>query len=194
MTRHASVQDDVLNRGKELQKRIFAKPPFLLSSAPRTLFDAVRRHLTKATTDGRLTDSLSHIMQHVRLATNRDGFTIYGARLERANFARSRELPHFTRSDGAWFDFLITGRCVRADVEILAYSCELRFPSMLTGFPRFVRYDLNLPGHANEESGLRCHSHPGHDDIQAAAPFFEPLDILDLCVYGLTWPENLRAN
>jgi len=97
--------------------------------------------------------------------------------------------------DGAWFDFLPTGRGTsRGDVEILAYSCEIRFPDYLTTFPRFVRYDLNPPGHANEAAEMRCHVHPGHDDLKMTAPFIEPLEILDLCVYGLTWPEKVRTS
>lgn len=59
--------------------------------------------------------------------------------------------------------------------------------------PKFVRFDLNMPGHHNEAPGLRCHLHPGHDDLQVPAPFMKPLEIVDLCVYGLTWPAKLRS-
>jgi len=57
------------------------------------------RHLAKAADDGRLTDSLEHVMKQVRLVSQREEFSIYGARHERANFNRSRDDPHFTRHD-----------------------------------------------------------------------------------------------
>lgn len=194
MTHVRSHIEEVRARGEALQARM-VPAPVLTATTPRALFQTMRSHLAKAADDGRITDPLAHVLQQVRLTSQREEFTIYGARHERANFSRSRAEPHFTRVDGAWFDFLVTGRgTAKGDVEILAYSCEIRFPEHLASFPRFLRYDLNPPLHNNETAGLRCHVHPGHDDLQLAAPFIEPLDILDLCVYGLTWPEKVRAS
>ena len=193
MTVPTPPEADVVARRLALQARSVTER-LVIETNPRQLLQAFQRHLTRAFNSGRLTDPLTHILKHLRLDTRSEGFTIYGARLGQANFARTRDQPHFTRSDGAWFDFLVAGRPCTAGVELLAYSCEIRFPDALTSFPRFVRFDLNLPGHANEAPGLRCHVHPGHDDLQAASPLMHPLDIVDLCVYGLTWPPKLRAS
>lgn len=186
-------EDDVLTRRLALQARSMVERP-VVENNPKQLFQAFQRHLTRAFNSGRLKDPLTHILKHLRLDMYTEGFTIYGARLGQANFSRTRDQPHFTRSDGVWFDFLIAGRPCIAGVEIVAYSCELRFPEAIAAFPRFVRFDLNPPGHANEAPGLRCHVHPGHDDLQAASPLMRPLDLVDLCIYGLTWPAKLRVS
>lgn len=188
----APLSDDVHRRCLDLQARILREPPRPADS-PKQLYKHLQRHLIRAVNEGRLTNSIADIHKNLRITENADGFTIYGARLERANFNRSREAAHFARDDKAWFDFLLSGRADRSGVEILAYSCELRFPEHLEAFPRFVRFDLNPPEHANEAPGLRCHLHPGHDDLQVAAPYMHPLDIVDFCVYGLSVPAKLRA-
>ncbi len=193
MTPRTPAPPDIERRRLALQDRVLPAP-ILVDGTPRDLYGSVSSYLMRAVNNGKLVDSIGHIKRNLRLIDRHDTFTIYGARLEQANFNRSRDQPHFTREDDAWFDFLIAGRgSSRKTTELIAYSCELRFPETPPGLPRFVRHDLNLPGHANETPGLRCHVHPGHDDLQVAAPFLHPLDILDLCLYGLTWPEKLRA-
>lgn len=194
MTSQPSLRADVVSRRMALQTRIL--PDLILDQqTPKQILADLQRHLIRASEDGWLTSSMADIKKYLRLddaSKNSREFTIYGARLERANFNRSPDLPHFTRADGVEFDFLIAGRNTsRTSVELLAYDCELRFPD--TRPVRFVRFDLNPPGHANELPGLRCHVHPGHDDLQAAAPLMHPLDIIDLCLYGLTWPDKIRA-
>ncbi len=194
MTAEPSQRPDVLERNLALQARILPTPLLTPAKTAQALHGAIRSHLIRAANDGILASSIAEIHKHLRLHRTSEGFTIYGARLECANFRRNPTDPHFTREDGAWFDFLISGRSVDADrLEIVAYNCELRLPEAITGLPRFLRLDLNLPGHRNEASGLRCHIHPGHDDLQVPAPFMHPLDIVDFCVYGVTWPEKLRS-
>lgn len=188
------VPEAVVDRSRALQTRVLAGPPLLTAMSPQRLFTTMRTHLTKAAEDGRLKTSFANVMAQLRLAPQGEEFTIYGARLESANFKRSRAEPHFLRQDGAWFDFMVTGRGTAGrGLEILAYSCEIRFPDELLTFPRFVRFDLNPPGHANESAAMRCHMHPGHNDLQVVAPFIGPLEILDLCIHGLTWPAKQRS-
>lgn len=194
MTASPSSVPDVLQRNLALQARILPTPLVSEEKSPKELFKAVRSHLTRAADDGRLLSPLADIRKHLRLNEAGRDFTIYGARLERANFRRDPGDPHFTRDDGAWFDFLLSGRLAqKGGLEILAYSCEVRLPGAIAALPKFVRFDLNSPDHANETPGLRCHIHPGHDDLQIPAPFMRPLDIVDFCVYGVTWPEKLRS-
>jgi hypothetical protein len=194
MTATPSPIPDVLERSRALQGRILPTPLLTNHQSPKDLLKAVRRHLTRAADTGKLASSIADIQKLLGLSEAGKEFTIYGARLERANFRRDPGAPHFMRDDGAWFDFLISGRLIKAgSLEILAYSCEVRLPADIKLLPKFVRFDLNPPGHANEAPGLRCHIHPGHDDLQVPAPFMHPLDILDFCVYGATWPEKLRS-
>jgi len=194
MTPRSPSQSDLERRRQALQDRILPVP-LIADGTPKQLYKEITSHLIRAVSHEQLMDSIAHIKSHVQLQQDGDSFTIYGARLGRTNFKRSRALPHFTRTDGAWFDFLIAGQCRSTNtMELMAYDCEIRFPDSLPTLPRFVRFDLNLPGHANEAPGLRCHIHPGHDDLQAAAPFMHPLDIIDLCLHGLTWTEKLRAS
>lgn len=119
---------------------------------------------------------------------------IYGGEKD---FKRSGARPCFRRIDGAWFVFTITVRSLtRTQIELLAYDFELCFPArdqQEAGLPRFVRFDLNLPGHGNDAKGLRCHVHPGHDDLSAPAPLMSPVELLDLFLTGeLAMPERPR--
>jgi hypothetical protein len=104
------------------------------------------------------------------------------------DFKRTGDKRGFRRGDGAWFTFSITVRARRGrPLEIVAYDFELCFPvgsQEETGLPRFVRFDLNEPGHANDAKGLRCHAHPGHDDLSVPAPLMSPVELLDLFLAG----------
>jgi len=80
------------------------------------------------------------------------------------NQPRDRGIPHFRRSDEAWFDFSITVRERNGQLELLAYNFEIRFPPGM-GVP-FLRLDLNLPGHHNDVRDLRCHLHPGSEHMR----------------------------
>jgi hypothetical protein len=46
--------------------------------------------------------------------------------------------------------------------------------------PSFIRFDLNPPGHPNEERELRAHLHPGCDDLLLPSLILEPLEALEL--------------
>ncbi|WP_437590076.1 hypothetical protein [Sorangium sp. So ce1000] len=110
------------------------------------------------------------------------------------NFARTKELPHFTRTDGGWFDFQLQGRERDGVVDIVAYDFELRLPPN-SGFD-FLRFDLNPPGHENDDGGLRSHLHLNADDdgLAAPAPVMSPYEILDLFLHGLRRVGRVRRN
>lgn len=99
------------------------------------------------------------------------------------NQERDPKLPHIKRNDGAWFDFTITVREGVNGLELLAYDFEIRLPAAL-GAP-FLRFDLNLPGHANEVRELRCHLHPGFDDVLVPAPLMTPTELLTVFIEHL---------
>ncbi len=96
------------------------------------------------------------------------------------NQKRNLEVAHFERTDGAWFDFTLTVREDAGKLEILAYDFEIRLPRG-HGAP-FLRFDLNLPDHKNQQRDLRCHLHPGSDDILVPAPLMTPAELLSLFV------------
>jgi len=104
------------------------------------------------------------------------------------NQERDRVRRHFKRNDGAWFDFTITVREHGGQLELLAYDFEIRFPSG-AGTP-FLRFDLNLPGHRNQDRDLRSHLHPGSDDVQVPTPLMTPIEVLALLIDGLRLPAD----
>lgn len=73
-------------------------------------------------------------------------------------------------------------------LELIAYDFEIRFPPG-TGAP-FLRFDLNLPAHRNEDRELRSHLHPGSNDILVPAPMMSPTELLTLFVDGLGLATN----
>lgn len=106
------------------------------------------------------------------------------------NQNRDPSLPHLKRNDGAWFDFSITVRELDGRLELLAYDFEIRLaPGM--GAP-FLRFDLNLPDHRNHDRELRCHLHPGYDDILVPAPLMSPIELLTLFIEGARLPPDRK--
>jgi hypothetical protein len=51
--------------------------------------------------------------------------------------------------------------------------------------PSFVRYDLNERGHENDNRWIRCHLHPGNDDLMIPAPVMSPEELLDVLLRRL---------
>lgn len=102
------------------------------------------------------------------------------------NFRRDRQ-------DGAWFDFQLLAREHAGATSIIAYGFELRMHGDHP-FP-FVRFDLNPPGHGNDDEGLRSHLHLGTDDegYSVPAPVMSPLEILDLFLFRLRDGARRRA-
>ncbi len=108
------------------------------------------------------------------------------------NFKRSKDIPHFERVDGCWFDFSILVDETLKPAEIIGFNFEIRFPE--NNPIKFLRFDLNLPNHDNEERGMRFHLHPGSDDFTIHSPPMSPLEILHLFLYGLPIPAKLRSS
>jgi hypothetical protein len=106
------------------------------------------------------------------------------------NQERDKSLPHFERDDGAWFDFSITVREAKRRLELLAYDFEIRFePGMGSSF---LRFDLNLPDHRNQFRDLRCHLHPGCDDLLVPAPLMTPIELLRFFIEEVRLPAERK--
>lgn len=173
----------------ELQRHTTARTITLPASAA-DLWRQVRTALFKARTAKKIVTSHKNIQNYVmlldepppqvldrlrKLNLHHGAFCIEGGV---KNQNRDRTLPHFERNDGAWFDFTITAREQGGSLNLLAYDFEIRLkPGM--GAP-FLRFDLNLPEHPNEQRELRCHMHPGSDDVLVPAPMMNPLEVLYL--------------
>ncbi len=118
------------------------------------------------------------------------------------NFRRCMKLPHFTRYDGAWFDFQVLVQERRGTLVLVAYDYEIRLHPAIappesahpyTG-PDFVRFDLNPPWHSNADDGLRAHLHLGSDDdgMVVPSPLLSPYEVLDRFLYGLRRTGRVR--
>jgi hypothetical protein len=107
------------------------------------------------------------------------------------NFRRDPAQPHIRRHDGAWFDFSILVDETQKPAAIIGFDFEMRFPE---DFPTiFLRYDLNTPGHNNQDDGLRFHIHPGSDDLMIHSGPISPIEILQQFLYGLPIPMKPRS-
>ncbi|MCB9668196.1 MAG: hypothetical protein H6736_12040 [Alphaproteobacteria bacterium] len=136
------------------------------SPQARRLEKALRERLRTACDIGDLATTVAEMLGLLQIASNGADEVIQVPRDSR-NFRRDRGLPHFARSDGAWFDFGITLR----KGQIIAWSFEIRFPDTWKDGPGWARFDLNPPGHANEARGLRSHLHLGSDDDGMSIPY-----------------------
>jgi hypothetical protein len=107
------------------------------------------------------------------------------------NQARDTSIPHLEREDGAWFDFTITVQEDGERLDLLAYAFEIRLlPGMGTSF---LRFDLNLPApktEGTEVTELRCHLHPGSDDMRVPSPLMSPVEVLAFLIEGARLPDG----
>lgn len=162
---------------KPLHDRIAATEPQLPAQSAGDYFERyIRRRVYQAFQEERLAVGLYEISQHVRMVKSQDALevTVAGGR---KNFQRCEELVDLRMLDGGWICFAATLRMSSEGLKIVAYNFERVFGS--DAVPPWVRFDLNLPGHENEATGLRSHMHPGNDDVQLPAPIFAPHELLD---------------
>jgi hypothetical protein len=179
-----------------------------LPATARDLRRDLRAALVRASNARKITTSTADIEARVRLldearlresfgklfkdlhdrGAHHGAFCIFGGD---KNQSRDPALRHFKRDDGAWFDFSITVREADGRLELLAYDFELRLaPGM--GAP-FIRFDLNLPDHRNERRELRCHLHPGSDDLLLPAPMMSPSEVLSLFIHEVRLPVDRKV-
>lgn len=176
-----------------LQERVLSLKPDLPKSS-RDLHRELRVLLLDAHNKGLLETppaKIHQLLKHDRASEPKHHVIVGGQK----NFNRDKDLPHFQRDDGAWFDFAITiAQPKKGTVDLIGYNFEIRFEREHNDRrPRFVRFDLNPPGHANEERDIRAHIHPGDDDLQVPSPLMSPLEVLQILLYGLRIKRKPRG-
>jgi hypothetical protein len=175
---------------ENVQARLLEKTPLTVKSA-NFLRSEILRCLTKACDDKLLNkEYYSKIHELLKKTPKSKGLIeITGGQ---RNFKRLKEIPHFERFDGCWFDFAILVDENIKPAEIIAFDFEIRF---LEDNPtKFLRFDLNLPEHNNDNQRKRFHLHPGNDDLMIHASPMSPLEILHLFLYDLKMPERPRSS
>lgn len=189
-----------VERNLELQRRLWDARHSSISgrqgrqATGRRLFREIQRYLIKAADSRLLEGGQAGVHQRLRAAPLKEGIFEIAVGDER-NFRRDPSLPHFRRcKDGAWFDFQMQLREHPQGFDIVQYDFELRIPSSDSVCSTFVRFDLNPPGHDNEDDGLRSHMHVNSDDdgMAVPAPVMSPFELLDIMVHGLIRTGRIR--
>lgn len=188
-----------LLRRVDLQDRLWgaAHPTLNLTgnrASAKQLYRGIRKYLFNASDQKLLAEAPDAIRQSLLfLGPDREGYFDIAVGTVR-NFNRRKELPHFTRRDGGWFDFQLQVKEEDDRTEIRAYDFELRLPAG-QGFD-FVRFDLNPVDSDNQKDGLRSHLHLNADDdgLAAPAPVMSPFEILDLFLHGLRRNGRVRRS
>jgi hypothetical protein len=187
-----SGKDDWLEHCEAIHYRTWEVVPNNTVSKVSVLKTQILKLLTQANDEGKLKTKLHEIHDLLKLEKSTqhgaDVFEILGGQ---RNFKRLLDIPHFERADGCWFDFAILIDQKPKPAEIIGFNFEIRFPEAVP--VRFLRLDLNLQGHNNQDRGMRFHLHPGSDDLMVHSPPMSPLEILHLFLYGLPIPEKLRS-
>jgi hypothetical protein len=177
-----------LEYSQQIQQRSLQACSLEVKSS-KTLYQEFSRALNHAHDEGILATKLSEIRKLLQMTSqDRKQVVILGGT---KNFKRSKDIPHFARVYGCWFDFAITIDEVRKPAEIIGFDFEIRFPEAVP--IHFFRFDLNLPGHDNQADGLRFHLHPSSDDFMVHSPPMSPLEILHLFLYGFEIPSKMRC-
>lgn len=187
-----------------LQARVLEGSSLILAGVrhEKKLKGMLRARVAKAFEAGILDKSYAHIIWSKPLPRRGRAreVAVWGG--VEVNQKRDPALPHFRRSDGAWFDFHLELREYdgtlsehRGDLELLGYGYELRFPPTLGCAVPWVRFDLNPPGHPNEARSVRAHFHPGDEDLQAPSAILHPDEALDLLLSDLlALPDKRRRS
>ena len=178
---------------KEIQARSIDNTPFKVKNA-KTLRAEILNILNLASGKKILFNKSDEIRKLLKLPDSSEvkqkGYSeiLGGAK----NFKRNPEIPHFKLYNGCWFDFAITIHEVeKKSAEIIAFDFEIRHPPEISNW--FLRFDLNLPDHENDNRNMRFHFHPSNDDIMIHSPPMSPLEILHLFLYGIKIPEKQRS-
>ncbi|MGJ5675802.1 MAG: hypothetical protein ACR9NN_19655 [Nostochopsis sp.] len=140
---------------KQIQQRTLQSVPMTVDSA-KVLRSQILKCLTEACDDGILKHKINEIYTLLKLEiSNQHCKNIKNLSGGELNFKRRRDLPHFERFDGSWFDFGILLDETNKPAIIIGFHFEIRF---LDDNPiKFLRFDLNLPEHNNQDKGKRFH-------------------------------------
>jgi hypothetical protein len=184
-----SSKDDWEQICHKVQERLLKTTPLTEESA-KDLWTKLLKSLTAACDDKFLKTEHHEIRGLLKMTKENKGIIeITGGG---KNQKRLREIPHFKRFDGCWFDFAITVDQTIKPAKVIAFNFEIRF---LDDNPiGFLRFDLNPPGHNNEKRGIRFHIHLSSDNVKVHSPPMSPLEILHLFLYDLKMPERPRGS
>lgn len=187
-----SSKDSWLNICAEIQQRYLEPTLLEIEENSRQFWAKILKCLIAASDDKLLINNQNEIRTLLKIAKSevirKKGYTdIVGGE---KNQKRRKDIPHFERYDGCWFDFAIILDETKLPTKIIGFNFEIRFPENYS--PSFLRFDLNPPAHDNEERQMRFHMHPGSDDIMIHSPPMTPIEILHLFLYGLELPEKPR--
>ncbi|HIK09885.1 MAG TPA: hypothetical protein IGS52_06410 [Oscillatoriaceae cyanobacterium M33_DOE_052] len=187
-----SGKSDWPNICQDVGARLWDATPKTIESAKK-LQRQILQVLTKASDEEVLKTKPHEIHNLLKLETSeKDGKGVFEIVGGKRNFKRMRDIPHFERFDGCWFDFTILIDQHPKSADILGFSFEIRFPD---DYPvKFLRIDLNTPGHNNDMRGMRFHVHPGNDNLMIHSAPMSPLEILHLFLYGLSIPDRPRSS
>ncbi|WP_428263577.1 hypothetical protein [Haliangium sp.] len=184
-----------------LQERILT-PDIALPATAKKLYKELKNALLRASEEELIRSPQADIARLLRLdprgTEHLPGNVIIGGTLD-TDFKRIAPVTDlFQRHDGALFRFsiIVAERGRSKPLDLIGYVFELRFPDDVVQdarTPRFIRFDLNVPDHNNESKGLRCHLHPGHDDLQVPSALMTPGELLELFIRSVALPERPRA-
>lgn len=185
-------KSDWLKICKGVGDRVWKATPEMTVESAKKFRRQMFAILNKAAEDNVLTTELKEMYSLVKVQKSaKHGKGVFEVLGGEKNFKRRRDIPHFERFDGCWFDFAILIDENPKPAEIIGFDFEIRFPD---DYPvNFLRLDLNTPGHDNDLRGMRFHLHPGSDDFMIHAPPMHPVEILHLFLYDLSIPERPRS-
>lgn len=170
-----------------LQTRVLAAKPTVADQTVEDVWRDLKRWLREAHQEEFLETPVSEIHQCVpRPVQKGDEVQIFGGligeRRDEKDFKRLASSARLRRDDRAWLHFTLTYKCDRKGrvLALSAYDFELVFPAGHR--PAFVRFDLNEEGHENDRRWIRCHMHPGNDDLMVPAPLMSPEELLDVLI------------
>ena len=190
-------EDALLRQMKSLQDRLEASLARLPATA-QELHEALRRILQQAVRAEALRTPPYEVSKLLRLTSSqsKQGGSLIAITGGPKDFSRlDNEVDpkeRLVRDDGAVIHFSISVKELPGSdrVRLHAYDFELYFPLKQPMW--FVRFDLNEPGHENQDLGLRSHLHPSHEDLQVPSPVLSPMEVLSFLLYRMRLRRDVQ--
>lgn len=146
--------------------------------SPRDVFSQIRAYLLRRSDE---METTNNPIQLLKFRPEQGGWAEIALG---PTFDKGPSAEHFQFDSGARLSFGLTLRELdRRHSQLVAFRYHYQLPA--SGFPAYLRFDLNKAPHLDALSEPQCHLHPGSEDIRIPMSLHDPLEILDRIFFVL---------
>ncbi len=175
--RFSLTLEEALRRALALDARTDAALSVQLRGSPVKVLSEVRAYLIRRSEE---MDTRNNPIQLLKFRRENNGMAVI---LLGPTFDKGPTAEHFRFDSGARLSFGLALRGVGHNSQVVSYRFHYHLPD--GGSPQYLRFDLNESPHENPLSELRCHLHPGSENVRIPLSLHDPIEILDRIFFGI---------